>query len=98
MIELFDQKLIQEFGMYQPSNSKFPNLNGLVFDHLYRVYDGFLNNIDPLIIKHPANAELIPQPLNKERMPKSTITIEELYERIRLWDSGNRNLKKYYLK
>ena len=91
---LFDNQLLTEIGWYMPVN-KGNNINGASFDHLYRVSDGFKNNVEPEIMKHPANAELIPHNINQLRR-KSVISLEELKRRIELWDSGERNLRNYY--
>jgi hypothetical protein len=91
---LYDNTLLKTYGWYSPSNKK-NNLTGVSFDHLYRVEDGFKNNVPPEIMKHPANAELVPHNINQLRQ-KSTITLDELLLRIQLWDLGERNLKNYY--
>lgn len=83
--ELFDGDLIRKYGWYQPASSKKPNLNGVTWDHLYQIQEGFANNIDPLIIRHPANAELVPFQENYNRRMSSTITLNMLYERIKNW-------------
>ena len=94
--ELYIGELIEQYGWYSPSN-KGNNLTGVSWDHLYRISDGFQNQIDPSIMSHPANAELVPHTINHARKT-SQITYEELLERIKLWDSGNRNLINYYKK
>ena len=77
---LIDIKMLQKYGWFHNGNQQ-----GMVFDHLYRVIDGFLNNVDPKIISHPANAELVTGPENRRRQKQSTITLDELYERISNW-------------
>ena len=47
---------------------------------------GFLNNIDPQIIAHPANCKLMIQKENTSKYSKSSITLEELLIRIEAWD------------
>lgn len=44
--------------------------------------DGFRNNIDPKIIKHPANCRLILQSENFNKKDESHLTIEQLLEKI----------------
>jgi hypothetical protein len=82
----FDFKLIDKFGWYSPSN-KGNNLGGVSKDHMYSVRDGFINKISPEIIKHPANCELMLHFNNSSKHSRSTITLEELLERIILWDN-----------
>lgn len=91
---LFDKELIKKYGWYSPAN-KNNNLTGVSWDHLYRIADGFKNNVPSEIMKHPANAELVPHNVNQLRL-KSVITLSELLLRIQLWDLGERNLKNYY--
>lgn len=92
---LYNDRLIARYGWYAPTNkSSIPNLTGVCWDHLYRVSDGYANNVDPKILSHPANAELVPWTENKLRT-KSMITIETLKRRIQQWDSGDRNLPKF---
>ncbi len=80
----FDFTLIDKHGKYSPSN-KGNNLNGVSRDHLYSVRDGFVNKIDPEIIKHPANCGLLKHIDNNKKKTNSIITIEELKERIKNW-------------
>lgn len=47
---------------------------------------GFDNNIDPSIIAHPANCQILPQPKNSSKNMKCDISIKELLERIDRWD------------
>lgn len=56
-------------------------------DHIYSVYDGWLNNIDPQIIGHHCNLRLIYYKENCSKRVKSDITLEQLKE----------NYDKYYL-
>jgi hypothetical protein len=80
----FDMKLVEELGWYSPSNKK-NNLDGVSRDHMISVKEGFINDIDPAIISHPANCNLIQHRKNQSKRAKSSITIEELLERIARW-------------
>lgn len=86
--ELFDGDLISEYGWYQPASKDKPNLNGVVWDHLYPLHEGYKNKVPPEIMSHPANAELVPQQENLRRYhkDKSQITYEQLLERIEKWE------------
>ena len=88
--ELYDNKLLSKFYWFHPTYNK----NGVCWDHLYRITDGFKAHIDPKYISHPANAEMILMKDNIKRRNQSTIGIEELFLRIKLWDSGCRKLPK----
>lgn len=83
--EEFDFKLIQEHGWYSPSN-KENNLKGVSRDHLYSVKNGFANKVDPALISHPANCKLVIHTDNQKKNVKSEITLEELLERIKIWN------------
>ena len=67
-----------------PSNKPNPNLQGVCWDHLYRIEDGFSNGVSVEIMRHPANAEMVTWPENKARII-SQITLEELLDRIKNW-------------
>lgn len=84
--DYFDLELVKKHGWYSPKN-KGNNLNGVSKDHLYSVKDGFKNYISPLIIKHPANCELIIHKNNQIKNSKSKISIEELIKRIECFDN-----------
>lgn len=81
----FDFKLIEQYGWYKAKN-RGNNPNGVSRDHMYSVVDGFVNNVDPLIVAHPANCRLIRQSENASKKNKSCITLDELKERIRIWN------------
>jgi len=80
----FSSALILEHGWYSPSN-KQNNLDGVSRDHMYSVSDGFINGVDPAIISHPANCELISHRANQRKRANSSITLEELLDRIKRW-------------
>ena len=81
----FDFELIKEHGWYSPSN-KGNNLGGVSRDHMYSVKDGFENNVPPELLAHPANCRLIIHNENVSKHKNSCITLDELKERIALWD------------
>ena len=81
----FDFKLIENFGWYKPTN-RGNNLGGVSRDHMYSVRSGFENNVPPNIIAHPANCKLILQKENSSKHKKNSITLENLIERIEIWN------------
>lgn len=83
--EEFDFNLIEEYGFYKPKN-RGNNLKGVSRDHIVSVKYGWINNIDPKIIKHPANCRLILQEENSSKGSQSSMTIEELVSKIEKWD------------
>ena len=80
----FNFDLINKFGWYSPIN-KNNNLGGVSRDHIYSVSDGFKNGIDPEIISHPANCQLLVHNDNNSKNNKSDITIQELLQKIESW-------------
>jgi hypothetical protein len=82
--EKFNTALVENIGWYSPAN-KGNNLNGVSKDHMLSVREGFELGIDPQVIKHPANCELMPHRHNQKKKNKSSITLEELLKRISNW-------------
>jgi hypothetical protein len=80
----FDLTILEQNGWYSPSN-KGNNLNGVSKDHMLSVKDGFEMGINPEIIKHPANCKLVLHKENQRKHRRSSITFEELKERIKHW-------------
>jgi hypothetical protein len=80
----FNSDLILEHGWYSPSN-KQNNLDGVSRDHMLSVKDGFINGIDPAVISHPANCDLVLHRANQRKRSNSSITVEELLDRIKKW-------------
>lgn len=86
----FNTSIIDEYGWYSASN-KGNNLNGVSRDHMISVRYGFENNIDPKIISHPANCSLIRHKDNQTKRTKCSLTLEELYKNIKLFESHWQN-------
>lgn len=81
----FDFELIKKFGWYKAKNNG-NNLNGVSRDHKLSVNDGFKNKIPPELLAHPANCELMVHSDNIRKNKKSSITKDELIERINEWN------------
>ncbi len=81
----FDFQLIKKYGWYKPSN-RGNNLGGVSRDHMVSIKYGFLNTIDTKVISHPANCRLIIHNDNVSKGKKCFITIDQLNDRIRIWD------------
>lgn len=82
----FDYSLIERHGVYSPSNKR-NNLFGVSKDHMLSVRFGFDHGIDPTIIRHPANCELMLHNDNSSKNRSSSITLDELYIRIQKFES-----------
>lgn len=81
----FDFHLVDTHGWYSPSNKR-NNLKGVSKDHMYSVMDGYKNKISPDIISHPANCNLILFSDNSRKKDNSSITLENLINRISTWE------------
>ncbi len=83
--EEFDFELIKKYGWYSPTNKK-NNLNGVSRDHIISVKFGHDNNIDPKIISHPANCQLLVHSKNISKYSNSGLSIVDLKNKIELWN------------
>lgn len=81
----FNLKSIEKYGWYEATN-RGNNLNGISRDHIYSVSDGFNNNINPHIINHPANCQLLRHSINNSKNNNSDITLDELCIKINNWN------------
>lgn len=82
----FDFDLINKYGWYKAKNHG-NNPNGISRDHIYSCNEGFINLIDPYILSHPANCQLIRQSKNASKHDKCNITLNSLKEKIKEWNS-----------
>jgi len=73
--------LLNQIGMYHPTK----NPKGCCRDHMFSIKEGFDQQIDPSIIKHPANCKIILGSDNFKKGSKCSISINELIERIQFW-------------
>lgn len=75
--------LLKEYGVFNTKD----NTKGCVRDHLLSRRYGFDNNIDPEIISHSANCEIVLHSENIRRAftNDNLITLDELLERIKNW-------------
>lgn len=62
------------------------NLLGVTKDHKVSIKNGYENKIPPYIMSHPANCEFMSLRENSSKNSTSSITIDELHERIRTWN------------
>jgi hypothetical protein len=85
----FDGSLIKEHGWYSTPGSRkgVRNLNGVSRDHMVSVQFGYLNGIDPKIISHPANCELVCHFDNNVKNTSCSISLDDLITRINSFES-----------
>lgn len=81
----FDFSLIEKYGWYAAKNHG-DNLFGVSRDHIVSVRFGFDNHIDPKIISHPANCQLLRHNDNVSKHKKCDMSINEILEKIKNWD------------
>lgn len=88
--EEFDLFLIEKYGWYTCPGLKRKghpkNLGGVSRDHIISINHGFINNIDPYIISHPANCQIMLHSENKIKDNKSNLTLDQLLSKINLWN------------
>ena len=82
----FDFNLIKKYGWYSPFNSKKPNIGGVSRDHMISIKEGFKLGIDAKLLSHPANCQLMVHSDNISKNKKSSLTLDELINRISEWD------------
>lgn len=93
--EEFDFSLIEQYGWYKAKNHG-NNLNGVSRDHIVSVSYGYKNNIDPKIISHPANCQLLIHNDNSSKGNKnSQKDVEKLKQKILLWNQKYKDYNKY---
>jgi len=83
--EEFDFYLIEQFGWYKAKN-RGDNLNGVSRDHIVSVRFGYDNNVDPYLMSHPANCQLLQHGKNVSKGKKSNLSLDELIEKVRVWN------------
>lgn len=74
--------LLLQYGTYHP----IKNPNGVSKDHKVSRIFGYLNNIDPYLISHICNCQFLQQKDNAIKESKCSITVEELVNKIQLYD------------
>jgi predicted nucleic acid-binding Zn ribbon protein len=88
----FDFSLIEKYGWYKAKNNG-DNVDGVSRDHKFSVKEGFRRLINPLLIAHPANCELIINKENQSKCDSCSVTIEELLQNIEIFEN---KYGKYY--
>lgn len=81
----FNFNLIKKYGWYKAKNHG-NNLYGISRDHKYSCNEGFKNLIDPYLISHPANCQLLKHNDNISKLDKCSISLDELKENINNWN------------
>jgi hypothetical protein len=93
----FDFTLIEKNGWYKAKNHG-DNVDGVSRDHKISVKDGFRRLINPLILAHPSNCELVKNRHNQSKSDKCSLTLEDLLFKIKEFDNKYGNFYKEDLK
>lgn len=93
----FDGTLIEKHGWYSTPGSRkgIKNLNGVSRDHKISISYGFEHDIDPKIISHPANCELVLHKDNQHKNTKCSITLDLLMIRIKKFEELYPNWREW---
>jgi len=81
----FEFSLVEKHGWYKAAN-KGNNPGGISRDHMISISYGFEHGIDPKIISHPANCQLLQHTDNFRKNSKCSITLEDLLKKIDSWN------------
>ena len=76
-------ELVKQYGWFNPKKN---NLFGATRDHMVSRNYGWTHKIDPEIICHPANCQIMLLADNSSKGAKCSITLQELLERIEHWE------------
>ena len=80
--EYFEMSLVEKLGWYHPTK----NPEGVSRDHKISVSFGWKNKIDPKIISHPCNCEIMIFKDNQMKQTNCSLKIEQLEKDIGEWD------------
>jgi hypothetical protein len=73
-----EKSMLKKVGIFCPRTRK----GGMSRDHKFSVFNGFVNNVFPQLIGHPANCSLILQSANAKKHIKNSITLSQLFDDI----------------
>lgn len=83
--DYFDFSLLYENGWYMAKNHG-DNLGGASRDHIISITDGYNNHIDPYLISHPCNCQIMIHNDNIRKYTKSELTVKELKKKIKKFE------------
>jgi hypothetical protein len=92
----YDFKLLETYGWYGPHN-RGNNINGVSRDHIISVNYGYRNSINPLILAHPANCQLLKHSHNIKKSNKNIMSLEIMLAKIKDWDKKYGNYYTFEL-
>ena len=86
--EEFELSLVEKHRWYSTPGSRngIKNVEGVSRDHMFSISEGFRLGIDPKILAHPANCQLMRHRDNKRKHGECSILLEKLYKKIEEWE------------
>ena len=82
----FDFDLIRKYGWYKAKNHG-NNLGGVSRDHRFSCNEGFKQMIDPYLISHPANCQLLKHNDNISKYVLCSLSLNELKDAVNKWNN-----------
>jgi len=65
-----------------PNNHLRGFSSGFELDHMYSIYDGFINNVEPEVVGHWKNLRVVTRKENREKSQNSILSLEYLMSEI----------------
>ena len=89
----FDGSLIEKHGWYSTPGSRkgIKNLNGVSRDHRISIDYGYQHGLDPSIIRHPANCQLVLHTDNQRKNVNCSINLQQLLDEIEIFEKLYQN-------
>lgn len=85
-LNITDIQFIKGYNLYMKHGPYTKdNKQGMTKDHKVSILYGFINNIDPTILSHPANCEFMSKSKNCSKERKCSITLDQLFLDIKNW-------------
>lgn len=85
----FNFGLIKKHGWYKAKN-RGDNMGGVSRDHIFSVKEGFLIGLNPILLKHPANCNLMTHNDNSKKNTNSELTLKELIKKIEKFEKKHK--------
>jgi len=80
LVYRYTRQTVNKFSNKIPNLRLRGNKNNYELDYIYSIYEGFINNINPKIISHYKNLQVIPKKENRQKKFNSSITLKELLQ------------------
>lgn len=81
----YDISLIEQHGWYKAKNHG-DNPNGVSRDHIMSVVWGYKNDVNPYLLSHPANCQLMIHRKNSSKGCRESIDVDDLMAKIEMFE------------